>query len=188
MRIAKGSALAGVAAALFALLLAPVLTGAGVAHAQTPPAAFYGAGLEAGDTVAAMIGDATCGTTDADASGGWAITVPEGGTCGAAAGETVTFTVNGAMANETVTWAAAWVPDDVALGITLTVGGDDDGDDAMDGGSMTPSTSTPAIVDTGNAGLASAPGGASPWLALGLGLMALAATAGARAATARRTD
>ena len=186
MRIAKGSALAGVAAALFALLLAPVLTGAGVAHAQTPPATFYGAGLEAGDTVAAMIGDATCGTTDADASGGWAIVVPEGGTCGAAAGETVTFTVNGATANETVTWAAAWVPDDVALGIALTVS-DDDGDDAMDGGSMTPAT--PSVRgDTGNAGLASAPGGASPWLALGLGLMALAATAGARAATARRTD
>ena len=178
MRIAKGSALAGVAAALFALLLAPVLTGAGAAHAQNPPASFYGSGLMSGDTVTAMIGDASCGTATADASGGWAIQVAQG-TCGAANGMMVSFMVNDAMAKETATWMSGGLPDNAAEGITLTV-------DAMDGGE---GTMVPVVTETGNAGLAAPSGGAgaASWLAAGLGLLALAGAAGARIATARRT-
>ena len=180
MRIAKGSALAGIAAALFALLLAPVLTGAGAAHAQSPPASFYGGGLTSGDTVTAMIGDATCGTDTANASGGWSIQVAQG-TCGAANGMMVSFMVNDAMANETATWMAGGVPDNVGDGITLTV-------DAMDGGDGGEGTMVPVVTETGNAGLAAPSGaGAASWLAAGLGLLALAGAAGARIATARRT-
>ena len=47
--------------------------------------------------------------------------------------------------------------------------------------------SAPAPPDTGNAGFAVDRGGASPWLALSLGLFALAGVAGARLAT-RRTS
>ena len=203
MRMAKGWMRAGFAAALFALLLAPALTGAGSALAQDPlPANYYGGGLDGGDKVTAMIGDAECGTATAGPDGGWSITV-NAGDCGgaAAAGAMVSFMINDAMAEQTAEWSAGFVPSDVGQGITLTMAamgdgdddsmmenGDDDsmmenGDDAMDGdGAM-----APGAPDTGNAGLASSASGgaAASWLALGLGLLALAATAGARFATGR---
>ena len=197
MRMAKGWMRAGFAAALFALLLAPALTGAGSALAQDPlPANYYGGGLESGDKVTAMIGDAECGTATADASGGWQIRVNAGDCDGAAAaGAMVSFMINDAMAEQTAEWSAGFVPSDVGQGITLTMAamgdgdGDDDsmmenGDDAMDGGD---GAMAPGAPDTGNAGLASSASGgaAASWLALGLGLMALAATAGARFATGR---
>ena len=206
MRMAKGWMRAGFAAALFALLLAPALAGAGSALAQDPlPASYYGGGLDAGVTVTAMIGDATCGTADADASGGWSIRV-NAGDCGGAAeeGATVNFMIGDVMAEQSAEWTAGYTPDDIANGITLTeaampepgdgMDGDDasmgdgddssmtngDGDGSMDGGM------TPAAPDTGNAGLATASsGGAASWLALGFGLLALAATAGGRFATGR---
>ncbi len=108
-------------AAVFAAIALAVGGFAANANAQTPPAALYGAGLEAGDTVTASIGDAECGSTEADASGGWAIAVPEGGACGAKDGETVTFAINGKAAAESVTWSPAFVPEDEELGITLTL-------------------------------------------------------------------
>ena len=188
MRIAKGRVLAGVAAALFALLLAPALTGADAARAQTPPATYYGGGLDSGDVVTVMIGDNSCGTATADANGQWNVVVQAGGCDGAAiAGATVMFMIGDEAAEQTATWRGGFVPDDVANGITLTVAEgammEEDGDDAADSGSMTPA---PAAPDTGNAGLAAASNGTASRLALGLlGLMALAATAGARFATGR---
>ena len=186
MRIARGRVLAGIAAALFALLLAPALTGADAARAQSPPASYYGAGLDAGVVVTVMIGDNSCGTATADASGQWSITVQERGCDGAAiAGATVTFMIGDEAAKQTATWRSGFVPDDPANGITLTVAEaamEEDGDDDA-GASMTP---PPAVPDTGNAGLASSANGTASRLALGLlGLMALAATAGARFATGR---
>ena len=186
MRIARGRVLAGVAAALFALLLAPALTGTDAARAQTPPATYYGAGLDAGDVVTVMIGDASCGTATVDASGQWSVVV-QSGECGGAArdGATVTFKIGDEAAEQTATWRGGFVPENTATGITLTVAEaammEDDDDDAGD--SMTPA---PAAPDTGNAGLAAASNGTASRLALGLlGLMALAATAGARFATGR---
>lgn len=187
MRIARGRVLAGVAAALFALLLAPALTGTDAARAQTPPATYYGAGLDAGDVVTVMIGDASCGTATVDASGQWSVVV-QSGECGGAArdGATVTFKIGDEAAEQTATWRGGFVPENTATGITLTVAEgamEEDGDDAADSGSMTPA---PAAPDTGNAGLASSANGTASRLALGLlGLMALAATAGARFATGR---
>ena len=192
MRMAKGWMRAGFAAALFALLLAPALTGAGSALAQDPlPANYYGGGLETGDKVTAMIGDAECGTATADASGGWQIRV-NAGDCGgaAAAGAMVNFMINDAMAEQTAEWSAGFVPADVGQGITLTPAammenGDGDDDSMMENGDD--GMMAPGAPDTGNAGLASSASGgaAASWLALGLGLMALAATAGARFATGR---
>jgi len=187
MRIARGRVLAGIAAALFALLLAPALTGADAARAQSPPASYYGAGLDAGVVVTVMIGDNSCGTATADASGQWSVTVQERGCDGAAiAGATVTFMIGDEAAKQTATWRSGFVPDDAANGITLTVAEaamEEDGDDAADSGSMTP---PPAVPDTGNAGLSSSANGTASRLALGLlGLMALAAMAGARFATGR---
>ena len=187
MRIARGRVLAGVAAALFALLLAPALTGADAARAQAPPAAYYGGGLDAGDVVTVMIGDNSCGTATVDANGQWSVTVADRGCDGAAVdGATVTFMIGDEAAEQTATWRAGGTPENIATGIALTVAEgamEEDGDDAADSGSMTPA---PAAPDTGNAGLAAASNGTASRLALGLlGLMALAATAGARFATGR---
>lgn len=216
MRMAKGWMRAGFAAALFALLLAPALAGAGSALAQDLlPATYYGGGLEEGVTVTAMIGDAACGTDEADSDGGWSIRVEAGGCDGAAvAGATVNFMIGDAMAEQSAEWSSGYLPDDTRDGITLTpaampepedgmdgddssmgdgMDGDDasmgDGDDSMtdgDGDGSMDGGMTPAAPDTGNAGLATASsGGAASWLALGFGLLALAATAGGRFATGR---
>ena len=85
-----------------------------------PSAAFNGGGLEAGDAVTATIGGVECGRTEADAGGEWSIVVAEGGCGGAAAdGATVSFTVNGAVAEQTATWRAGGVSNGIALTVAL---------------------------------------------------------------------
>ena len=108
---------------VYALVAGSVLAVfAGETRAQTPPATYYGAGLDAGDVVFVMIGDALCGTTTVDARGAWNMVVQAGGCSGAAvAGATVTFAVNGVPAEQTATWRAGFVPENPASGITLTV-------------------------------------------------------------------
>ena len=109
-------------AGLVVSVLAAGAAFASVARAQTPPAAYYGGGLDAGDTVTVMIGDNSCGTATVGASGDWSITVWVGGCGGAAvAGATVTFAVNGAPAEQTATWRAGGTPENTVTGITLTV-------------------------------------------------------------------
>ena len=94
----------------------------GAARAQTPPASYYGAGLERGDVVTASIGGTECGSDTVDGSGTWAIFV-YAGDCGgkASTGATVAFAVNGAPAEQTEAWRPGGTPDDTTNGITLTL-------------------------------------------------------------------
>ena len=86
----------------------PALTGTDAARAQTPPATYYGAGLDAGDVVTVMIGDNSCGTATVGASGDWSVVVQAGDCDGAAvAGATVTFMIGDGAAEQTATWRAA---------------------------------------------------------------------------------
>ncbi len=166
MTIAKGPARLGFVLALVALMLGPALFSATSTHAQNPPATYYGVAT-AGDAISASAGGATCDSVTADANGEWVIVVAEndcGG--GAVAGATVTFTLNGSSADQSETWEAGGTPADLVNGISLTTSG---------GGVAPP--------DTGNAGFAVDGGAAAPWLALSLGLFALAAVAGVRVAT-----
>ena len=169
----------GFAAALLALLLAPLALGGQAANAQGPTTArYYGVGLEAGDAVGAWINGVQCASTTADASGNWILDVDE--SCPAADGDTVNFSLNGAVAEETETWMPGGTPSDQANGVTLTVSDDGAGmDDGDDSGAMTPDK-----PDTGNAGLA-ATSSASALAALTLALVALAATAATRLSTRR---
>jgi uncharacterized membrane protein len=168
MTLSKGLARFGVVTALVALLLGPALLNGASAHAQNPPATYYGVAA-AGDVITATIGGTTCESVTADANGEWVIVVPENGCSGAAvAGATVGFTLNGATADQTETWEAGGAPADLVNGIALTA------------------TGGPTPPDTGNAGFAvDGSGSAAPWLALSLGLFALAALAGTRMATGR---
>ena len=151
------------------VMLIPALFSATSAHAQNPPATYYGV-ASSGDSISAVIGGTTCDTVTADANGEWVIEIPESGCDGAAvSGAAVSFTLNGATADQSETWEAGGTPADRVNGISLTATG---------GG-------TPAPPDTGNAGFAVGGGAAAPWLALSLGLFALATVAGVRMATTK---
>ena len=167
----NGPARLGFAAALLALLLAPLALGLHSAHAQGPTVArYYGVGLEAGDVVGAWVNGVECASATADASGNWILDVDE--SCPATDGDTVNFSLNGSVVEETETWSPGGTPADQANGVTLTV-------------SMTqPEPDVPAEPDTGNAGLAtgSAAGGAA---AVALALVALATLTASRLSTRR---
>ena len=168
MTIAKGPARLGFVVALVALMLGPALFSATSVHAQNPPATYYGV-ASSGNSISAVIGGTTCDTVTADANGEWVIVIPESGCDGAAvAGAAVSFTLNGATADQSETWEAGGTPADLVNGISLTA----------TGGGVTP-------PDTGNAGFAVGGGAAAPWLALSLGLFALATVAGVRMATTK---
>jgi uncharacterized Zn ribbon protein len=124
-------------AAVFALSLG-ILVGAGVAaHAQEDgdqegavldTYSAHGTGLNAGDEVVAFVDLTECGTTTADQAGDWFIFIPNAADCDPAAGATITFTLNGADANETAVFAAGGVVTDDGYdfndGIVLTVDSD----------------------------------------------------------------
>ena len=181
-----GPARLGFAVALLALLLGPLALGVQSAHAQAGPTAaqYWGTGLSEGDAVAAWVGGEKCSETTANAAGEWVLKVAEGDACSPSDGDTVNFSLNGEVAEQTETWSGGDTPDDSA-GVTLTVAEampSDDNGDAMpgDGDAM------PGEPDVGNAGLVQSAGGSS-LLALVLGSLAVAALGGARLATRRQS-
>ena len=173
MGIAKTPATRGLVAALFALILAPAVFTAGPVAAQSSgdtPAEYYGRGLQDGDVVVASIGDDECGTSTV-AGGVWSISVQPDACNGAAvSGATVTFTVNGVLADQTVTWEPGWAPADVVNGITLTTDGTGPVTVLPPGAPTLSRSSGLAIFDGGSideleaAATALCPGGANIWV------------------------
>jgi hypothetical protein len=164
--LALGAAFA-VAVSLFAALTA-------TASAQTnPPFIAYGTGATSGDEIGIWSGTTECTTTTADADGNWGpVQVTETlGDCSFSDGDTISFSLNGDVAEQTETWAAGGAPADVATGTVLSA--------AAGGGT------TPEPGDTGNAGFAST-AGTSALFALLLAASAAVVVAGGRAATRAR--
>ena len=215
MNMTKGPARLGFAAALLALLIAPLAFGVHSAHAQGPTQnIYYGTGLEDGVIIAASIDDVLCSETTSSASDGWVIYVDEGA-CGGGAvdGATIVFKLNGAKAAETATWSptnveqlsltVAPIMDDGDDGMTDGDDGMDDGDDGMDDGDdgmddgddgMTDGDDGMTDDDDGDDGPGMVDTGnaglvssdsGSPLLALVLGFLAVAGLAGARVSTRR---
>ncbi len=109
MNMTKGPARLGFVVALLALLIAPLAFGGHSAQAQGPTQnTYYGSGLDDGVMVGASIDDVLCGETENSASGGWVIRIDEGD-CdgGAVGGATITFSLDGAAAEQTATWSPA---------------------------------------------------------------------------------
>ena len=212
MNMKKRPARLGFAAALFALLLAPLAFSAQSALAQVSlPAVIYGVDQEAGTTITAHIDGEVCDSTDVNDAGEWLININDGDCNGAAGpGATVGFMIGDDAAAETVTWESGHqqvsltvappepepepTPDDgmddgMDDGIDDGMDdGMDDGDDGMDDGAddgMTAPATPDDKGDTGNAGFATGSGSTSPLLALALGVLALAGVAGARTVTGR---
>ena len=155
----------GSVAGLLAVAFMTATLFASTAHAQNPPATMYGT-AKANDKVETLIDAKVCTTATAGTDGFWQTQIPEGGTCGAAAGKTINFRLNGASAAQTEVWQPGGAPKVVTSGVALTPGG-------------------PTPPSTGNAGLLPSGGASSPWFALMLGAFALAGLAGARAMTGR---
>ena len=184
MNMTKGPARLGFAAALLALLIAPLAFGVHSAHAQDPGPtenSYYGIGLDDGVMVGASIGDALCGETENSASDGWVIRI-DAGDCGggAADGATITFTLDGAKAEQTATWSPA-KSEQLSLTVAAMVTPTETPTEVPTNG-MTPEGPEGPIV--GNAGLVSS-NSSSSLLALALGFLAVAGMAGARVATRR---
>ena len=118
----KGTARLGFFAALLALLIAPMAIGFQTTHAQGPTVATYYGITDAGATVGASIDGASCGETPANDAGQWLLSIDENGCDGAATdGATVSFSLNGAEAEQTETWSKGGGPADTVNGVTLTV-------------------------------------------------------------------
>ena len=184
----KGTARLGFAAALLALLLAPLAFGFQSVSAQGVDAAqYYGSGLTAGDTVGASVDGVECGSVDASADGNWILQVAEGDACAPEDGDTVNFSLNGDKAEQSETWAKGAAPSDPA-GISLTVAAMVAPEPTAVATEAMPAPTevmvAPVIVETGNAGLVTSETSA-PLMALVLGFLAIAGIAGARVSTRR---
>jgi len=160
------SAVLAVAVALFGSLTT-------TAHAQNPPFTAYGTGATEGDEIGIWAGSTQCATATADADGNWGpVQLGETvGDCTFADGDTISFSLNGTVAEQTETWAAGGAPADVATGTVLSA--------AAGGGDA------PAPGDTGNAGLAQSTS-TGAIAALLLAAFAVVVVAGGRAATRTR--
>jgi hypothetical protein len=179
MFLSKGWTRLGLVAAVASLMLTLSLAVANTASAQTPPATFYGRGLQAGSTVQASIGGTVCGSSTVNSAGEWSISVPTTAPCNPTEGAAVTFTVNGAPATATpaAVWRGGGLPPDVANGYVLAPAS-----------ATATATTTPTVVapKTGNAGmLGGEAGAASTWVVLGIALLALGTVAGTRAYAGR---
>jgi len=142
------------------------------ASAQSVPFTAYGTGATEGDSIGIWAGTTQCGdAVTADASGNWGpVQVADSlGDCTFADGDTISFSLNGAVADQTETWSVGGRPADAATGTVLTATG---------GGE------TPVPGDTGNAGFAST--STSSIAALLLAAMAAVAIVGGRAVTRSR--
>ena len=122
MNLAKGPARFALAVALLALMVGPMLFSASSALAQvpSPPSNYYGY-LDAGSTVTASIGEAECGSAEADADGLWFIVIDADNECNPVEGDEISFAIDGDAAEQTVAYTPGWAPADVATGMALTV-------------------------------------------------------------------
>jgi len=162
------SAVLAVAVALFGSL-------ATTASAQSPPFSAYGTGAAAGDAIAVLAGSTECATATADASGQWGPIQLDAavGDCVFAAGDTISFSLNGTVAEQTETWAVGGAPANAATGTVLTVA------------AVADPVAAPAPADTGNAGLAQSTSTSSIATLL-LAAFAVVVVAGGRVASRMR--
>ena len=165
------SAVLAVAVALFGSF-------ATTASAQSPPFSAYGTGATDGDTIAVLAGTTECATATATATGTWGpIQLGEAvGDCVFAAGDTISFCLNGTVADQSELWAAGGAPAAVATGTVLTVAAVVVVEEPV---------AAPVPADTGNAGLAQSTGTSSIATLL-LAAFAVVVVAGGRVASRMR--
>ena len=177
------SAAFAVAVSLFGALATTV-------NAQTnPPFTAYGTGATSGDEIGIMSGTTSCATATADASGNWGpVQVGETlGSCSFAAGDTISFTLNGSTAEQTEAWASGGAPAAVATGTVLSVAAVAE-PVAEEAAAEEPAAeeAAPAAAATGNAGLVLSGSGTNSIAVITLAAFAVMMIAGGRVATRTR--
>ena len=166
------SAAFAVAVSLFGALATTV-------NAQTnPPFTAYGTGATSGDEIGIMSGTTSCATATADASGNWGpVQVGETlGSCSFAAGDTISFTLNGSTAEQTEAWASGGAPAAVAEPVAEEAAAEEPAAEEA----------APAAADTGNAGLVLSGSGTNSIAVITLAAFAVMMIAGGRVATRTR--
>jgi hypothetical protein len=105
--------------------VAPTTTPSNPSGAPVPPMVLYGP-IASGDSVLILVDRQPCKTATAIAD----VTSPTGhlwlvqieqNECGAQAGSTLSFALNGASTNEQLEWSPGAVPPNIATGLTLTL-------------------------------------------------------------------
>ena len=196
MSLNRSLARFGGAVAFAALLFGAAFAFAATAHAQEAESMLlFGPAPDADSEVVVFVDGIECKTADVEAEGTsatgylWSAEIDEG-ECGVETDSLISFTADGELANETIEWVAGGLPEDVVVGIVLTVDGAATPTPTPENPIATPTpenpvaTGTPTPPESGNAGLAGGVG-SSPWLVLGLGALALATLAGARSMKGR---
>jgi|KNS2250_AmetaT_FD_contig_71_1519772_length_1586_multi_3_in_0_out_0_1 hypothetical protein len=181
------SAAFAVAISLFGALATTV-------NAQTnPPFTAYGTGATSGDEIGIMSGTTSCATATADASGNWGpVQVGETlGSCSFAAGDSISFTLNGSTAEQTEAWASGGAPAAVATGTVLTVAAvvvveEPAAEEPAAEEPAVVEEAAPAAADTGNAGLVLSGSGTNSIAVVTLAAFAVMMIAGGRFATRTR--
>jgi len=158
-RISVGTALA-------TLALSAGLVFSSTANAQAPMTVFGEAA--ATDTVGILVDgkackDASIKTDSGSSTGSIFLGYVDLGDCGAAAGSTIGFSLNGSATSATLTLRAGGAPS-AAKGITLTI----------------TDVAAPTVPSTGNAGLLVSQESGSTWLMFAFGLLAVSMIGSAR--------
>ncbi len=107
--------------------------------AQTPPYTAYGLDQRPGTVIAASIGGRSCGPgVTVDTLGRWVLRIATTDPCAPKEGDTISFSMSGTTAVQTVRWTAGGGPANAANGIALTpTAGATTG--TFSGGSISPS-------------------------------------------------
>lgn len=114
--------LAGLGLALMVCAGIAGATATPAAAQQAAPYTAYGVGQKAGAMIGANIGGRSCGPAVAvTATGTWLMYIAVSSPCSPRAGDVVSFTVDGQVAEQTVTWSEGGAPANAAAGIALTV-------------------------------------------------------------------
>jgi hypothetical protein len=172
------SAVLAVAVALFGSFATTAL-------AAGPPHTAYGTGATEGDAIAILAGTTSCATATADADGNWG-PVALGATvgdCVFAAGDTISFSLNGTVAEQTEIWNEGGAPANATTGTVLTVAAVVVPEVVPE--VVVPEVTAPAPGATGNAGLAQSTGTSSIATLL-LSAFAVVVVAGGRVASRMR--
>lgn len=143
IRMALRAAVLGVVAVA---ILATTALNTSTVEAQTIPFKAWGSGRASGDVIKAFKGTAEVGTVTVGSTGQWEINIFLGGSANVANSDMINFTVNGAAAKETVSFASGQFAPVPGLVFTLTSPAGPSG--------PTGPTAPPAAANTGSGTIA----------------------------------
>jgi len=133
--------------ALALAMLATATFSTSTVEAQTIPFKAWGSGRTSGDVIKAFKGASEVGAVTVGSTGQWEINIFLGGGANVANGDTITFTVNGTAAKETVAFASGQFAPVPGLVFTLS-GTGPTGPTGPTTPPVTPAVGTPGVLAT----------------------------------------